>query len=104
LENWFATRKLKELGKTDPKKNNNPNLNFFHGQVITAMCDFCKYRYLCTPLLENCFATRKFKELGKGDTKKSTTLTCIFFMDGFTAGIARRSATSADRGTFVSGE
>lgn len=29
---------------------------------------------------------------------------CIFFMAVFTAGIALRSATSAERGTFVSGE
>ncbi len=55
-------------------------------------------------LWENCFASSKLKEPRKIDMKKSTTLTCIFFMDGFTAGIARRSATSADRGTFVSGE
>jgi len=35
-------------------------------------------------------------EPGKSDMKKSTTLTCIFFMNGFMAGIARQSATSAN--------
>jgi hypothetical protein len=39
-------------------------------------------------LWENCFASSKLKEPGKSDMKKSTTLTCIFFMNGFTAGIA----------------